>query len=219
VISLPNHIGQFNGMSDDVRFVNIAIAKNYFDPLFNVNDLTLLHRHIFLNQRCHFSADEMAESLAAYQYMKKTINEGVGLYKELVIKGYLQALVFRIISKCIGEQQSSQTNRISRQQEIYNRFTELVQQHCTQQHSIKYYADALCITPKYLSRVVHEASGSFAGDIINDYLINEAKALIRSRKYTILQISEMLNFTSQSFFCRFFKNAVGSTPLQYQDKV
>ena len=44
----------------------------------------------------------------------------------------------------------------------------------------------------------------------------EAKQLLRSKEYTILQISEMLNFTSQSLFGRYFKKFTGYTPKEYQ---
>ena len=78
-----------------------------------------------------------------------------------------------------------------------------------------YYADVMCVTPKYLSQIVHKASGRFAGDWIADFVILEAKALLKSHKYTIQQVADMLNFANQSFFGRYFKKKVGCSPSVY----
>ena len=65
--------------------------------------------------------------------------------------------------------------------------------------------------------MVYAVSGRHAGDWIRDYVILEAKALLKSRKYTIQQISDMLNFANQSFFGVYFKKEVGCSPKAYQN--
>ena len=91
----------------------------------------------------------------------------------------------------------------------------LVQKHYAEERSIRFYADRLCLTPKYLSNAVHRVSGRHAGEWIKDYVLLEAKALLKSRQYTVQQVSEMLNFPNTSFFGKFFKKAVGCTPRTY----
>lgn len=88
----------------------------------------------------------------------------------------------------------------------------------TKERSVSYYADRLCVTPKYLSQVIHKVSGRFAGDWITDFVILEAKALLKSRKYTIQQVSDKLNFANQSFFGKYFKENVGCSPSKYQNE-
>ena len=92
---------------------------------------------------------------------------------------------------------------------------QLLKEHYTTQRKIGFYADKLCMTPKYLSQVIHAVSGRHAGDWIRDYVILEAKALLKSRQYTIQQVSDMLNFPNQSFFGTYFKKTVGCSPLTY----
>ena len=91
-----------------------------------------------------------------------------------------------------------------------------MRQSYTKERSISYYADRLCVTPKYLSQIVRKVSGRFAGDWITDYVILEAKALLKSRKYTIQQIADRLNFANQSFFGKYFKEKVGCSTSEYQ---
>ena len=92
--------------------------------------------------------------------------------------------------------------------QIYDSFIKEIQKNYTKERSISYYADLLCITPKYLSQVVRKVSGRFAGDWINDFVILEAKALLKSRKYTIQQVADMLNFANQSFFGKYFSEKI-----------
>ena len=211
LINTPGQIGEFNGMNEDVRFAVIAFSTDFYYPAYKMNAINSATQQKFLlaHLYCHFSESEMAENLAVYEFIKDKIIKNDTPCCEETIKGYLQAIVFNVYSKIISEKKKDQANWISRQQEIYNRFMELVQKHHACEHNIKFYADRLCITPKYLSRVVYKVTSRYAGEFIRDFVIFEAKMLIRSRIYSIRQISEMLHFTSQSFFGRYFKQATG----------
>ena len=72
------------------------------------------------------------------------------------------------------------------------------------------------LTPKYLSQVIYQASGRHAGEWIKDYVILEAKILLKSGKYTVQQVGDMLNFANASFFGKYFKAATGCSPKQFQ---
>lgn len=79
-------------------------------------------------------------------------------------------------------------------------------------------ADLLCVTPKYLSQVIRNVSGKLAGKWITDFVILEAKALLKGGKLTIQQIADNLNFANQSFFGRWFKDNVGMSPSEYRNQ-
>lgn len=46
--------------------------------------------------------------------------------------------------------------------------------------------------------------------------IQEAKSLLESTAYSVSQISDMLGFSSQSYFSQAFKRATGKTPVQFR---
>ena len=81
-----------------------------------------------------------------------------------------------------------------------------------------YFADRLCISPKHLSMVVKKVSGRTASDWIDDYVILQAKQLLRSSSLTIQEVSRELNFSNQSFFGKYFKKHVGMSPSEYRAK-
>jgi AraC-like DNA-binding protein len=106
----------------------------------------------------------------------------------------------------------------SRQALLIEKFTTLVQENYRTQRKTAFYAGKLCLTPKYLSEVVKVATGKSVSDWIGDYVIFETKALLKSTNMTVQQISDELNFPSQSFFGKYFKRLEGVSPKEYRGK-
>ena len=96
-------------------------------------------------------------------------------------------------------------------------FLVLVQQNFKDQRQIEYYARKLGVTPKHLSRILKQYTGFTAADWIKNYLLLEAKVMLKSSTLSMGQIAMQLNLPSQSFFAKFFKNATGLTPKQYRN--
>jgi transcriptional regulator GlxA family with amidase domain len=106
----------------------------------------------------------------------------------------------------------------SREQTIFDRFIQLVNQHCREEHKISYYADRMCLTERYLGTVVRQTSGTTAKDWIDRALITQAKVLLRHSNHSVLQISEELNFPNPAFFSKYFKRLTGTTPSEFLGK-
>lgn len=104
----------------------------------------------------------------------------------------------------------------NRQDDIYSAFLKTIGKHYKTQRTVGFYADKLCITPKHLSQVVKQVSGRTASEIIEDYVITEIKALLLSTNMTIQQISNYLNFPSQSVFGKYVKRVTGMSPKEYK---
>jgi len=105
----------------------------------------------------------------------------------------------------------------SKQEVVVEKFLNLAQANYKKQRELEFYADKLCLSTKHLSKVVKENSGTSANDWIDNYVILEAKALLNSTNMTIQQISDEMNFPSQSFFGKYFKRRVGVSPKEYRN--
>ncbi len=103
----------------------------------------------------------------------------------------------------------------SREQTIFDRFIQLVNQHCRQQHQISYYADRMCLTERYLGTVIRQTST--AKEWIDRALITQSKVLLRHSDKSVAQISEDLNFPNPAFFSKYFKRLTAMTPLEYRE--
>ena len=83
---------------------------------------------------------------------------------------------------------------------------------------MKFYANKLCLTPNYLSGVVKEYTGKTATEWVNDFVILEAKIMLKDTGYSIQEISDRLHFPDQSTFGKYFKKLTGVSPKMYREK-
>lgn len=108
------------------------------------------------------------------------------------------------------------TDRNFRSIDIYNSFVGLIAQHYTDSHDVCYYADRLCISPRYLSAVTDRVVGKPPKQIITDYVINEARSYLSGTRLSIQQVSLKLGFLSQAQFCRYFHKEQGVSPSDFR---
>lgn len=211
-------IGEYQGMSDDARIAVIAFSSEFLQSAIQIDVMMFLQQRIYALPMYHLTPEAMEESMTIYRMMKAKITEKDNPFCKGALLGYTQVLAYNSCKYLFSTESGNekQTINSNRQQELYTQFIREVQKNYTKSRSISYYAGVLCVTPKYLSQVVHKVSGRFAGDWITDYVILEAKALLKSRKYTIQQVADMLNFANQSFFGKYFKEKVGCSPSEYQ---
>lgn len=207
------------GFSKDVMFSFVGIGEEFYIPINSSFNSSALQKDLLFSPMCFLSDDPFDECLSLYKMLKTRLQHKTSdVFLEEIIKGYLQTLTFLVYSQFEKPKPSSITIDTSskRNHEIFNQFMELLQNNYTKERNIQFYADKLCLSSRYLSRIIHEISGHYASEHIDLFVIAEAKELLRSKQFTILQISEMLNFSSQSFFGRYFKKFTGYTPRQYQ---
>lgn len=104
----------------------------------------------------------------------------------------------------------------SREQTLFDRFIYLVNQYATQEHHINFYADKMCLTPRYLGTVIRQASGTTAKEWIDRAIVTRVKIELKYTDKSIARISEEMNFPTPSFFCKYFKRIAHQTPLEYK---
>jgi AraC family transcriptional regulator, transcriptional activator of pobA len=103
-----------------------------------------------------------------------------------------------------------------RKVKISRDFFGLVKEYSREQRQVGFYADKLCITPKYLTLLLKQSTGKSANEWITNAVIAEAKSLLRNSGNSIKEVAYTLNFANQSFFGKYFKKIVGTSPKDYQ---
>ncbi len=104
----------------------------------------------------------------------------------------------------------------SRQDIIFRKFLSLLATDITISREVQYYADKLCITPKYLTIVTRQMSDRSAATWITHSVILNAKALLSTTQLTVQQVSNKLNFPNPSFFGQYFLRHTGMTPKEFR---
>jgi hydroxymethylpyrimidine/phosphomethylpyrimidine kinase len=100
--------------------------------------------------------------------------------------------------------------------DLYNAFVSLVAELYYEAHDVSFYAEKLCITRRYLSQITDNVVGKSPKQIIDDYLMSEAKSYLDTTRLTVQQIADKLGFSSQALFCKSFKNQTGTSPTEYR---
>ena len=172
-------------------------------------------RMLYNNPLIHLSDKTMGECIDIYMKMKAKISQTDNPFRKFALKAYSYVLCSTALEQLVCKPVEKISNS-DRPMDLYNRFMELVQQDFLQHHTIKHYAEVLNISPKYFSSLIKKVSGKTAGEWIDEYILLEARALLKSRRYTIQQVSDMLSFPNQSFFAKYFKAHIGCTPSHYQ---
>lgn len=106
---------------------------------------------------------------------------------------------------------------LSRKEILVMNFVKLVQQQFRNVRNVQQYANQLFVSPKYLTETVKEITGKNAGEIIDDYVVTEAKILLYDTFLNVSNIADILHFSDQAFFSKFFKRHTGLSPKKYRD--
>lgn len=136
-----------------------------------------------------------------------------------IVSGLIAATIYKvgdIMYHYLAEHPEGQNNSHNRAGEYFKQFTHLLGEHFREERSVGFYARQLCITPKYLTTLIKRISGQSVSEWIDNYVILEAKTLLKYSTMSIQEIAYYLNFPNQSFFGSYFKRNTGMSPSQYK---
>lgn len=138
-----------------------------------------------------------------------------------IIGGLIAATIYKvgdILTHYLTEHPEVDSPIHNRAEEYFRQFTELLGEHYKHERSVGFYARQLCITPKYLTTLIKRISGKSVSEWIDNYVILEAKTLLKYSNMSVQEIAYYLNFPNQSFFGSYFKRNADMSPSQYKAK-
>lgn len=133
-------------------------------------------------------------------------------------RSLVQALVYQMLQYAADHTAAEASGSPARPRRVnyVHEFISLVRLHHSRHRTIAFYASKLCISPKYLSHIIKESTGKSAADWIDQFVILEAKSLLRFSNKNVQQVAYALNFPTQSAFGKYFKHLTGLSPTEYQ---
>lgn len=207
--------------SDDLKLSVLAIGRDFVRDI-NFN-LQILERYDVM------SAPTFATVLAPKDYeifkcylslldhnaQTRGVDGEVDLFTRNIARNLIASLFYHFIS-LRRKQRPVEAKPASRRTAYVYDFIQLVHAHYRRERTIKFYADKLFISPKYLSLIIKEGTGCTAAEWIDRCVIMEAKNLLRFSNMNVQQVAYELNFSNQSSFGKYFKHLVGMSPSQFQ---
>ncbi len=160
------------------------------------------------------SQQDVAEIRQLFQLVKTMLRSDKERYRHEIIRS-LFTTAFYLITE-INQRDDPGEQKQGRCEVLFSEFMKLLEQYSKRERNVSFYAKQLNITPKYLSSAVKEVSGKTAARWIDESVILEAKALLKYSGMSIQEIAYHLNFSTQSFFGKYFKQHTGTSPSRYK---
>lgn len=85
-----------------------------------------------------------------------------------------------------------------------------------QRREVGYYADALCVSAKYLSEVCKRVSGQSAIYWITRYTSLDIARQLRTTDLTAEQLADLYGFADANYFVRYVRKNLGTTPSSFR---
>lgn len=137
------------------------------------------------------------------------------LYTEQ-LKSMGEVVLYEVIGLYLDYKPLAKDTILTKKDNIFYQFIMLLYKNFKNEREVSFYAEQLGLTSRYFSSVVKEKSGSTAMQWITHVVIGEMKKMLEYTDITIKEMSEMMNFPTQSFFGKYFKQYTGYSPKEYR---
>lgn len=208
--------------SGESYVLKIAVASQDFlnDILSPSNDTCNVIRYLYNNPIFPISPKESYKMYLYKELLINLVQEVPHAYSKQTRRYHFAGMfceMMAALNKQIPEHERSDVNR-NRSIIIARDFIQMVNADNGSHRSVSYYADRLFYSPKYLCTIVRQVTGKTPIQIINEHAIKEIKQKLKNSDLSIKEIADYFDFSNPSFFGKYVKNHLGTSPLQYRLK-
>lgn len=219
VTILPFQLGSIHKVSDDFSMIFFKVDKVMFmDIMSNLGRITPdFFFHMRKNFQVPISVNEAKRFLGFCRAIDFRTNNDDPAFRRETILHLLRIYYWDFYVHFQKKTRKRNTPLLnSNKESIAMKFAMLVFENRETHREVAYYADQLCISPLYLTKIIQEVNGRSARDMIADYTIIGIKTLLRNADITIKDVVRHSGFSSQSSFSRFFRKHTGMSPSEYR---
>lgn len=219
MLTIPPHaIRQFFELPADCRFAALVFTSNFLTQ----SGMNMKHTDLFdiFSSTQFYRIDPPPLAFARLLNILKLLQEKYFSANDMpsdqqVINHLFHAFLYELNAVYL-QCNSDRKIQYTRKEDISMRFVKQLAESFREERSVIFYAEQLHVTPRYLSQTVKEVTGKSAGDLIDEMVIMEAKALLNDISLSIAQVAEALFFSDQFFFSKYFKRLTGISPSEYR---
>lgn len=219
VICSPGDILQSVPLEGKHQSYILLVSSSFLKEMYiNLNSFMPFFISLKENPVFSLSDEEVKELEAFYQLIEDSISCNDNFRTDIVrrLMGAYLYKIGSILHRKQPEYLSGKPKPLKREEVLFNQFVNLVTEHHCKERRVDFYAEKLFLSPKHFSTVVKKVSGKTAGEWIDEYVILEAKALLKYSVMSIQEVAYHLNFPNPSFFGKYFKHHTGISPSEYK---
>lgn len=203
-------------LSDDLR---VSILFYHIDPIREILGSSIVAMYLYTTltpEPCYVWTSGEESDLARYiallgRHRKSAQNP----FDNHECKLLLLALTYRlcsIYSRRIIEEKNVAGHKI----DTFIKLIRLIEKYYMQERGVAFYADKLCLSPKYLSALSKSVCGYTVQELVFRAIIRKSIFWLKNTNKSVQEISDDLNFPNASFFGTFFKKQAGLAPSYYR---
>lgn len=223
LIIFPNMLVSLKSKSDDFAITFFKVSRSLYIDI--ISGLCRLSPDFIFYMRRNFTFrfEEHTKDAERFFNFCGLIETWTGNASQFLRRESLMQLLrlfyFDIYAYFRSDPHNAKSIKYTHKEDVALKFMQLIIQNFAEHREVAFYADKLCLTPKYLTSVVHYVSGKSAKDWIVGYLILEIKALLRNFDIDIKEIAAITKFPDQSLMSRFFRKHTGMSPSDYRESI
>lgn len=220
---MPSALMRPISATDDAEGMIASIDVNYVVQA--INNVSSIDSILFLrnNPYVQMSDEQFANSKLLLDYVRQKHDDMehsnyIGIQHKLqleILKSIGQVALYEILSIFFEHKKDDEPIHSKKDVVFYNFLTSLYRNFRTQR-DVSFYAEEQGLTARYFSAIVKEKSGNSALQWIVNVVIGEMKQMLETSDMSIKDIAIAMNFQTQSFFGKYFKQYVGMSPKDYR---
>lgn len=210
VVVSPDFEGRIIGCSRNLVKRVVPVTAKLWDKAF----------YLYRNMGVHFEDDEMRQIDQCYQYVKSLVTNTDLLYYDDILRCVAQSHIYLMASLLDRKIGTGAIDRgVQSKDFLCKEFFELLSSTRPRPRSVSWYGERLHKTPKYLSKVVKEVSGTTASEWIHRAVVADIADMLTNSSKSIKEICNELDFPNLSFFGRYVHTHLGMSPKEFRSKM
>ena len=214
MICFPGFIIESLLISKDTKVGVIAFSSEDYLSLLSQEAVSVIRQQLLAPKVINLDERRMSLLTTSYNSIRSIIEMEHFSFKDDALKGCM-TLLLSMLGQWVVSCEDDKDFETSRDESLFLAFLSEVKSQCCNNRKISFYAEKFHISPKYFAKLIYSASGRHPADWIREQVISEAKAMLKTGKYTVQQVSDAMSFPNASFFGKYFKAATGLSPRSY----
>jgi len=197
----PGQVHQLS-LTDGTTGYMMAFQKDFYSPVGR-----LAGKNYFL-----FDPDRFRKLITLLNLIFQEYSERQERYHE-AIRSVLDVFFVEL-----QRQGSDPEHRAGYSQERLEELLALIESESSRHREVAYYAEKMHLTAYQLNSITKASLGKTCSDLINDFVLLEAKRYLLATSGQVNQIAGQLGYEDPSYFIRFFKKHTGYSPEAFRNK-
>ena len=176
---------------------------------------------LLVNPVLRLSANATAKLFKQLRLVDDALSDLGHNYRTEMVRTYFKGFALELGNLLIREQHLPVLDKqtLAVKDTLMANFMDLVWKNFRERREVSFYAKELCVSTKHLARVVKSCTGKTPHEVIDAEVLGLAIQLLKNEEILVQQVADILHFTDQAAFSKFFKKYIKMSPSEYRRNI